>query len=463
MTHPAPTPAAAAASRQSPPPRPPRPPHAPQPPDPPRPPTDLPTDRPASPVFARDRRHDGRLIANIVAQLALGLLAMTISLPSMQEWPAIFGASQAAVQATFAGYVAAYGLLQLVYGAVSDRVGRKPVLLVGLTLAISGSVAAALAPNLPVLIAARILQGAGCAAGMVIGRALVQDLFEGPERTRVMAFIGMMMGVCPPLAMLIGGQLHVRLGWQANFWLIAALAVALFVAALKGLPDAGRPRSGEASAVAGKARPGFFGGYAQLAREPVFVLFVIVLGLTSAAFYSFLGGAPLVLAHYGVGPKAIGLYVMAPPIAYIFGNLLTARLLKAGHGDRQLMIAGQAFALSGPVIILALSLGGLNHPLALALPMLTMGIGHGLMLPPALTGTVGLLPALAGSAAAVAGLVQQLVGALGGFAVGLVDHDGPVNLALMIFGWSLAGALALMVVLARRSNGHRDGADLQRQ
>ena len=417
----------------------------------------------AAPSAGRD---DGRLIANIVAQLALGLLAMTICLPSMQEWPAIFGASQAGVQATFAGYVASYGLLQLVYGAVSDRIGRKPVLLVGLILAFTGSVAAALAPSLPVLIAARVLQGAGCAAGMVIGRALVQDLFNGPDRTRVMAFIGMMMGVCPPLAMLIGGQFHVALGWQSNFWLIAALSAVLFVAALKGLPGSAwpRPPAATASGAAGASeRPGFVGGYARLAREPVFVLFVIVLGLTSASFYSFLGGAPLVLANYGVGPKAVGLYVMAPPIAYIFGNLLTARLLKAGHGDRQLMIAGQAFALSGPLIVIGLSLSGINDPLALALPMLTMGIGHGLMLPPTLTGTVGIVPTLAGSAAAVAGLVQQVVGALGGFLVGLVPHQGPVNLALMIFSWSAAGALALLVVLTRRSNGIRDGRRRQRQ
>ena len=127
------------------------------------------------------------------------------------------------------------------------------------------------------------------------------------------------------------------------------------------------------------------------------------------------------------------------------------------------MIAGQLTALTGPLIILALALAGVDHPLALAVPMLTMGIGHGLMLPPALTGTVGLVPALAGSAAAVAGLVQQLVGATGGFVVGLVPHQGPVNLALLILAWSLAGALALMVVLARRPEGIRTGTRTQGQ
>ena len=126
------------------------------------------------------------------------------------------------------------------YGPLSDRLGRKPVLLAGLALAGVASLLAALAPSLPWLIAARVLQGAGCAAGMVVGRAMVQDLFEGPERTRVMAFVGMAMGLCPPLATIVGGQLHVRLGWQANFVLVAALALLAGAGCLARA--AGRPR-----------------------------------------------------------------------------------------------------------------------------------------------------------------------------------------------------------------------------
>ena len=167
------------------------------------------------------------LIANLIAQLAFGLLAMTICLPSMQEWSALFGSSQAAVQLTFSGFVVAYGVLQLVYGPLSDRWGRKRVLLLGLAVGCAGSVMAALAPDLNTLIAARVLQGAGCAAGMVVGRALVQDLFQGPQRTRVMAYVGMAMGLVPPVATVVGGQLHVWVGWQANFVLVALLGFGL--------------------------------------------------------------------------------------------------------------------------------------------------------------------------------------------------------------------------------------------
>ncbi|WP_162241864.1 MFS transporter [Pseudorhodoferax sp. Leaf267] len=381
------------------------------------------------------------LVANLVAQLAFGLLAMTICLPSMQDWPTQFGATQAQVQLGFGGYVAAYGVAQLVYGAVSDRIGRKPVLLAGLLLAFAGSVAAALSTDIWALNLARLVQGAGCAAGMVIGRAMVQDLFTGGERTRVMAFIGMMMGLCPPAAMLIGGQVHARVGWQANFVVMALLAVGLFVAAWRGLPAMRPSAQGQ---TAGLRQ--LVAGYVQLGREPSFVLHVAILAMTAASFYTFLGGAPLVLANYGVRPERIGLYVMCPPVAYVFGNLLTQRLLRNGRSDGFLMVAGHASTLTGIVTVLLLGLAGVHTPLALALPLLLLGIGHGLLLPPTLTGTVGLVPALAGSAAAVAGLMQQLTGAVGGIVVGLVPLQGPVWLALLMLLFSGLGFVAQLAL-----------------
>lgn len=379
---------------------------------------------------------DGRLIANLLAQLAFGLLTMTICLPSMQEWGALFDSSQAAVQLTFSGYVVAYGVLQLVYGPVSDRLGRRRVLLFGLGLTFVASLMAALASSLPTLIAARVLQGAGAAAGMVVGRALVQDLFEGPQRTRVMAYVGMAMGLCPPLATVVGGQLHVHLGWQANFVLIAVLAAALFVVAWRGLPS--HQKSIE-------VRPhwlrAMLSAYGRLAREPVFICFVAILASTTASFYAFLAGAPIVLGAYGVGPGGVGFYIMVGPLSYIVGNFLTTHLVHRLH-ERSIMRLGQALTVGGIGLMVVLAMAGLHHPLAFALPMILLGLGNGLLVPPALAGTVGLLPALAGAAAAVAGLMQQLMGAVGGFAVGLFSHDDAVNLGLLMLGLALCGVVA---------------------
>jgi DHA1 family bicyclomycin/chloramphenicol resistance-like MFS transporter len=383
------------------------------------------------------------LMANLVAQLAFGLLAMTICLPSMQDWADTFGSTQAAVQLTFSGFVAAYGGMQLVYGPMSDRFGRKPVLLAGLVIACAGSVLAALATDLGVLTLGRVLQGAGSAAGMVTARAMVQDLFQGAERTRVMAFIGMSMGVCPPLATLLGGQLHVRVGWQANFAVMAVLAVALMAAAWWGLPRLKPP----APQPAGAMRT-LVASYARLARQPAFLLYVVLLSSATATFYSFLGGTPLVLKAYGVRPEHLGWYIGVIPIAYIFGNLATVRLART-HTDRFIMGWGQALTIAGLLIVVALGLADWRSPLALALPLLLLGVGHGLLVPPTLTGTVGLIPALAGSAAAVAGVSQQLLGAFGGFVVGVVPHDTQVNLGSLMLMWTLLG-LAAQLLLHRK-------------
>lgn len=387
----------------------------------------------------------GLLIANLLAQLAFGLLAMTICLPSMQEWGAIFGSSQAAVQLTFSGFVVTYGSLQLLYGPLSDRLGRKKILMFGLAVSFTGSVLAALAPSLPLLVAARVLQGAGAAAGMVVGRAMVQDLFDGPERTRVMAYVGMAMGLCPPLATIIGGQLHVRLGWQANFVLMAGLAAVLFVAAWRGLPD-----HRKATTVQPHWLSAMLSSYATLAREPSFLLHVTLLAMTTATFYAFLGGAPIVLGSYGVKPDGIGFYIMAIPGSYIVGNYLTSRFARL-MGERRIMRFGQTLTLGGIALMLALALAGLNTPLAFALPLVLLGIGHGLLVPPALGGTVGLLPALAGSAAAVAGLSQQLMGAVGGFAVGLFHHEGAINLGWLMLLFAVCGASAQWLLHRRKS------------
>ena len=385
---------------------------------------------------AHAHSHSPWLIANLLAQIAFGLLAMTLCLPSMQEWGAIFATDQAHVQLTFSGYVVAYGGLQLVYGPLSDRHGRKAILLVGLVIAGVASGLAVFATDIRWLTAARILQGAGCAASMVVGLSLVQDLFQGHQRTRVMAYVGMSLGLIPPLATLLGGQIHVRMGWQANFVVLALLAPALAIAAWRGLPSTQPPVTSDSHWLRA-----MLSAYRRLMREPRFLLYVVILAATTATFYVFLGGAPIVLKGYGIGPDGIGWFIMAVPISYIVGNFMTSRLIQ-GMGERRMMAAGQVFTLTGLVIMLALGLAGLKNPMAVALPLLLLGFGHGLLNPPALAGTVAVVPALAGSAAAVAGLMQQLTGATGAYLVGLVSHEGAVNLGWMMLAFSLVAAFA---------------------
>jgi DHA1 family bicyclomycin/chloramphenicol resistance-like MFS transporter len=246
----------------------------------------------------------------------------------------------------------------------------------------------------------------------------------------------MALGMCPPLATLVGGQIHVRWGWQANFVLLAVLALLLLLATWWGLPRAPKPPSGDSHWLRA-----MLVAYSRLAREPRFLLYVVILAASTATFYVFLGGAPIVLKAYGIGPDRIGWFIMAVPLSYILGNFMTSRLIQ-GMGEARVMAWGQAMTLTGLVLMLGLGLAGFQSPLAVALPLMLLGLGHGFINPPALAGTVGVLPALAGSAAAVAGLMQQLTGATGGYLVGLVPHEGAVNLGWMMLGFSLVAVAA---------------------
>lgn len=376
------------------------------------------------------------VISVLLAQIAFGLLAMTLILPSMAEWGRIFGADQAAVQLSFSAYVFAYGASQLVYGPLSDRLGRKPLLLLGLGLAVAGSLLAAFAGSLLTLTLARVVQGVGAAAGAALGRAMVQDLFEGPRRTQIMAYMGMVMGLCPPVAIVVGGQIHVHLGWQGNFVLLAALGLLLGLGVWRVLPERlPLPHGGE-HWLRGMAR-----AYARLGREPRFLAYVGITSASVGCFYAFLSGAPLVLREMGVAPDQLGWYMMAVPLFYIVGNFLTSHLVHR-IGERRVMLLGQCVTLASLLLVLLLALTGLNSPWALTLPLTLLGIGHGLLMPASLSGTLGVVPALAGAAAAVGGLLQQLMGALAGYAVGWMPHNGAFDLGLLMLAFTLCAGAA---------------------
>lgn len=162
----------------------------------------------------------------------------------------------------------------------------------------------------------------------------------------------------------------------------------------------------------------------------------------------FLAGAPIVLRSYGVGPEGVGLFIMCVPLSYIVGNFLTSRLIQ--HvGERRMMALGQVASAVAILLVLALALLGWHSPWALSLPLLLLGLGHGFLNPPALAGTVGLVPSLAGTAVAIAGLMQQLMGATGAYLVGLTSHEGALHLAWLMLAFTLC-SIAAQSVLHRR-------------
>ncbi|MDA0824036.1 MAG: MFS transporter [Proteobacteria bacterium] len=390
------------------------------------------------------------LLVNLLCAIGFGLVAMTICLPSMPQWQGFFQAEQASVQLTFSSYIIAYGVAQVIYGPLSDRYGRKRLMLLGFFIAALGSLACAAATSLTALTLGRFVQGAGAAAGMVLGRAMVQDYFTGGDRARIMAYIGMVMGMCAPIATVVGGQLHVLSNWRANFVLVTALSMTLFLTTWLSLPR---------DVLSGKGRAHWlremFDSYNHLRKIPEFVAYVGVLSLSTGTFYIYLAGAPGVFALYGVGPASIGFFIMVVPLSYIAGSFLTSRLIKS-HSDAELMLAGQLVSLGGIATVLVLALADVASPLAIAAPLILLGIGQGLLMPSTLAGTVSVVPALAGAAAGAAGLLQQMSGAVGGYVIGLFHHENAVKLAmLMLLFMSCALACQIWLRALHKNLPHR--------
>jgi DHA1 family bicyclomycin/chloramphenicol resistance-like MFS transporter len=185
--------------------------------------------------------------------------------------------------------------------------------------------------------------------------------------------------------------------------------------------------------------------------QRAFLLYALILATTSATAYTYFAGAPIVLKAFGVGPQSLGWFIMAVPLPYVLGNALTSRLIHR-YGDRKLMLWGQVGTLAGLVLMLVLAIADVRSAWALLLPLAIMGVGHGLLVPPTLSGAVGAVPALAGTAAAISGSLQQLCGAFGGYLVGLVDHQGVLQLSALMLLMALMALLG-HAMLARTAVG----------
>jgi len=382
------------------------------------------------------RRGTPALLAVLIAATALGPLSLNIFIPSMPGLQTAFGAEYGTVQLVLTLYLVGLAGAQLVHGPLSDRFGRRPVMLGGLALHLAGSLACLLAPTIGLLVAGRVVQAVGGCVGLVVGRAVVRDLFDRERTAGILAYITMAMMVAPMLGPTVGGYLDVWFGWRASFAFVLGLGALIALAAFRWMPET------LAEPAAGGGLGGILPDFAGLLRRRVFCGYAVQVACTAMTFMSFVGGAPYVVVVLLERPASdYGLLFIPVAGAYMVANFIAARVSHRVGIDRMITL-GVAITIAGGALGVGLHLAGPASALALFGSMTVIAFGHGFCVPNGLAGAVSVDPRLAGAAAGLSGFLQMAVGAAATFAVGALMAGSALPVALAMLAGTLVAAVA---------------------
>jgi MFS transporter, DHA1 family, multidrug resistance protein len=383
------------------------------------------------------------MIVLLAAASALGPVAMQIMLPAIPIVRESFGISTGTAQLTLSLSMFSIALATLIYGPLSDRFGRRPVMLAGIGITVLGSVLCMMAGSIEWLIVGRIVQAAGGAVGLVLARAIVRDVYDAGQSASIIATLVMVMVVMPMISPLIGGELMIRFDWHAIFYLLAAIALLMMLAMYKLLPETLRnpqPFSGVRSMVS---------GFAQLFRSRVFTAYAFNTAFISVVFFTFISAAPEVMVSVlQRPPNEYGYYFLMVPSAFMAGNYL-ARGLSSRLGIQRMIMMGSALGLTGIVLALLLQLVGLTHPLSLFMPVALSTFGNGISLPNAQAGAINEFPDMAGSASGLTGFLQMALSALAAQLVALLFNGTVYPMLLLMLCASMISLGAFLLVRGR--------------
>jgi DHA1 family bicyclomycin/chloramphenicol resistance-like MFS transporter len=392
-------------------------------------------------VLPERRWSTSALMALLAAITALAPFSLQIFLPALPAIQASFAVAPGVVQLALSLSILANAVANLAYGPISDRFGRRPVLLVGLAAFIAGSLGCALAPSIELLVVARIVQSIGGAAGMVLARAIVRDLYDRERSASIIAYLTMAMVVAPMLAPTIGAVLIDVASWRAIFYLVTGIGVALTWPIVATLAETRPPQA---------RRPGGpFAGAGALLRSGLFWSYVLQSTFGICVFFAFIAGAPYFMINVlGRSATEYGLWFILVSAAFMAGNLVAGRYSPRIGLDR-MVLTGSLLAVAGAGLALALLLGGAWTPLALFGPMMAVGLGNGFSVPNAQAGALSVNALLAGTASGIAGFSQMFVAAVVSQAVGMLQDGTPYPMAGFMAGCAVLSLLGF--VLPRRS------------
>lgn len=378
-------------------------------------------------------------LATLVLLTALSTLSLNMVLPSLASIAAELEADYATVSLAVSGYLAVTAAVQLVAGPLSDRIGRRPVLLGALAIFCAASLGAALAGDVASFLAFRMLQAA-MISGYALSLAILRDTAPEREAARLIGYVGMAMALAPMLGPVAGGLLDTAFGWRAGFHAYAALGAGLLVLCWVDLGETRRPAAVPVGLRAGRA----------LLRAPAFWSAALCTAFSTAAFYVFLAGAPLVArAVFEVSTATLGMFLGSITGGFLLGCAISSRLARVWPLART-MLAGRLVACAGLCAGLALLAAGHVSVAGFFGSTIFVGLGNGITMPASNAAAVSVRPELAGTAAGLSGALTVGTGAVLTAATGAVLTETAA--APMLLGVMLAASgagLAAAIVFAR--------------
>ena len=362
---------------------------------------------------------------------ALGPLSMDMYLPSLPDIAHVLGAPVARTQLTISSYLIGFAVGQMIYGPLSDRYGRRPVLLAAVALYLASTLACAAAQSVDLLIAARLLQGISGSGAIVLARAIVRDVYSGVQAARELSLMGSISATAPIVAPMIGGVLQAGFGWRANFICMSVGGLIALLVAGRLLPETLRPDN--------RASPlSFFSmmrGYGAVARHRGFLVYLGIITTTYAGLFAWVSGASVVLQGvYGLSAVTFGFTFALGAAGYMLGAMIATRLVVRLGLDRTIGVGVVVIAAGGLSLALAVATGVPGLWLVAAMALYLAGVG--LAMPQAMAGALTPFPDRAGTAASLMGLVQQALAAVIAAVIGayLVQSAWPVTGVVVAMG-----------------------------
>jgi DHA1 family bicyclomycin/chloramphenicol resistance-like MFS transporter len=368
---------------------------------------------------------------------ALGPLSTDMYLPSLPAIAAGLGASTGQAQMTLSAFLLGFAAGQFFYGPISDRVGRRPVLLFGLGLFTLASLICALSPNIETLIGARFLQALGASGPIVLGRAIVRDFYEGARAGRELSRMGTIMGVVPALAPILGGLIAQFSHWRMTFGVMILCGAGLAATVLLRLPESIRRRSEQPVSFLSILR-----GFKVLLGHPGYRTYVGLSMLTYGGLFAFISGSSFVLQGiYRLSELAFAFSFATVVVGFIGGTALAQRLVGPRGLDGTIRL-GVASLAAGGALMLVLVAAGVPSSFAITGPMAVYGLGVGLTMPQAMASALMPFPDRAGAASSLLGICQMTFAAILGIALGQNLGGSALPLPATI---AMTGVLALLV------------------